>query len=945
MKRWLDFAWRWSIAVTLPVALVFAWWAIGTFQQWRAFSVDYDAAPVQVDLLDVGTDRWRHLVRSLRIALSPRTLASVPEERSLRTVQLFIAASDLDWLGRDLPYSGYEFVPGRLMYGDGLHEVKVRYRGDFLAHWGYDKKSIRIRTKVDDLYEGMRAFNLIVPKFPEQVNNYLGYRLAEYLGLLAPRCELVNVFLNGRNLGLHEFTEQLDEGTLRRADRMPGDIYAGELVAKDRIEGVTNNVFELPELWEKVAANHHYDLADKTPLETLLRLLNESPSEATEARLGELLDMRAFGAFGAYELLTQTHHFDECHNWRLYWDPWALKFQPIVWDPTPWAPEMRPPDGGPVALDLVISRLAIWLCRNGDFLAARHAALRDFFATGKVARFLAEVDWALTAAREALAFDPNVRPTDPQAVASGMVDFRAFIDQTFRELRLCYLEQAGTLRHTAPDATGTLALEVTGRQPVDEVVLRFEQPIKAVAAAVLQYRRGSHVEQVDLGGGTIAQGNTLRVPARLLAQLAPSFQFRQGQILREHTLREVPGYYELRLPGLPADNRLMEVLARRSGRLERALPATTLAPRDLEWLYVPATAMPARVPQLWRGEVAVHDVRTITDDVVIEPGTTVRLDPGASVLFRGRVTAIGDAERPIRFVPAAAERGPWGTVALNGAGCSGSTFRCCELRGGSGHKEPMQEYTAMFSLHNCADVRVEDCVFADNFAVDDLIHLAYADVLFDRVELRHAAKGALDADISHVVVRNSRFIDCGNDGIDLMTTAAVVADCRFENNRDQGIALGEASRLLAVRDTFDGCGKAMAARDGSFAQAANCEIRRCERALHAHHENRRYDAGGSMIVRKSVFAANRSMPTADARSTLVLQDCQVDAPDAPTFESGDKQPVKVKNRARAIDCSASAAVQSRQPLPFPEELRPLEALAGAVWDTVRADVRGGARDQ
>jgi spore coat protein CotH len=258
-------------------------------------------------------------------------------------------------------------VDGKLMFPEGMREVSVRYRGDFLVHWGFEKKSFRIRTKNKELFDGLQTFNLVVPKFPEQVNNYLGYRLAGELGLMAPRCELVNVMLNGRNLGLYEYTEQLDEGTLRRHGQATGEIFAGDLIAKDSYQGVTNNVFELPELWDQLVDSKHRIPGSREPLYRLVRLLNTPPTEASVAELGELLDMQAFGAFGAFEVLTQTHHFDETHNWRLAWNPWTQKFHAS----SDVAPPLRRLLGGPPARHHYV--LPVW--PRGTLLGgcARHA--------------------------------------------------------------------------------------------------------------------------------------------------------------------------------------------------------------------------------------------------------------------------------------------------------------------------------------------------------------------------------------------------------------------------------------------------------------------------------------------------------------------------------------------------------------------------------------------
>ena len=938
MKRWLSRLWRWSPVVTLPIAIIFLHWATTTYRQFESFRVEYDSRPVQMELHSIGVDQWNELVRHAEIASQTRSLANIPEAYALNTVQLFVSESEISKLQARLPYSGYEYVKGQLVYPDGLHQIKLRYRGDFAKHWAFGKKSIRVKTRKDELFEGMRQFNLIVPKWPGQINNYLSYRLALILDLISPRCELVNVTMNGRNLGMHEFTEQLEEGTLRRWDRMPGDLYSGELIGKSQIRGAKHRVFEQPGLWDKVAANNHYELTSYAPLDELLQLLAESPSEETQARLSKMLDMDAWGRFGAFELLTQTHHFDEFHNWRLFWDPWALKFEPVVWDPAGWAPEMRPRTarGDKTALDLVHSRLHIWLHRNGDFLAARNRALRDFYETGKAERFLAEVDWGLNAAREAVSVDPNIRPTMDR-IEQGMEILRDFIEQCLRDVRLGHVEALGTVSYVKPDDDGVIAFEVTGRQPVEEVVLRFKHPVERVASALVRVDRADGPVSFDLSGGVRAEGNTLRVPVRMFEQMRPYFRTKPWRPQRQQLVRQLPGYYELFVDTLQTDNPLMDVQVRRGGRMSRAEEVANLQATPLDWLFRSNIAMPPREPVVWRSDLTISGITRITDDVIIEPGTTIRLEPDASLLFAGRVTALGTAEQPIRFVAADREAGPFGTVAINGPACSGSTFRYCHIQGGSGLKIPLEEYCSMFSIHNCVDVRIENCEFDDNSVFDDMIHAMYSEVIFDGVELRNALSDALDCDISDVIVRNSRFIASGNDHLDLMTAQAVVHDCAFLDAGDKGISIGEGSSMVAVRNLFDACNRGMEAKDGSIAYVVNCEIRNCKLAINAYRKNWRYDAGGNLTIQQSVFKDNEEMPTADPYSFILILDCLTDKPVLRAVPNTANQQINrvEMRRSRQAEQAGPDGV-----LPFPQELKHMEAMSRAVWASI--GVIGGA---
>ena len=45
-----------------------------------------------------------------------------------------------------------------------LEKVQIKYRGDFLYHWGYDKKSIRVRTTRQNLFQGFTIVQSSGPK-------------------------------------------------------------------------------------------------------------------------------------------------------------------------------------------------------------------------------------------------------------------------------------------------------------------------------------------------------------------------------------------------------------------------------------------------------------------------------------------------------------------------------------------------------------------------------------------------------------------------------------------------------------------------------------------------------------------------------------------------------------------------------------------------------------
>lgn len=934
MRRALRTAWTWSWLVTVPVVVLFLAWTAATWRHVRLSAQDPLAGPWQEELHEAGSEAARQLLRQLALRLRPGDLTDVPAELQLRTIQLFVDDEQRDRLDHDLPYSGFEWAKALLAYGDGLHKVELRYRGETITHWGFDKKSMRVKTATNDLFAGLREFNLLVPRFPATGDNHLAYRLAKRFGLITPRCELVDVFVNGRLLGVMEFTERLDEGTLRDHDRMPGDLYAGELRLRDARRGTANRLFDLPWTWEKLAENNHYPVGSRAPLEALCAVLAEPMSEAAHARLGELLDLDAWGRFGAFELLAQTQAYDDSGNWRLFWDPWRRRFEPVVWDPAGWAAQLGEA-GAPVRLDVAPSRLHAWLLANGTFLAARQRALAGFFAAGE-APFLAEVATTVAKLRHALHHDPNLRPADETVVMAAVDGLPGMLQRVFAAVRAEHLDGAGDVAW-ASAGPGLVRVEVQGRDVGEAIELVGTQPLAPGQTVHVQVPHADGMHRLDVTSTVTLRDATLRVPLRLLGQLAPLADGGTAAAVR----RVLPTTFELDVtPPLPP---LRSVVVERSGRRVEARAAEAL-PRHVHDGLFAAVAVPrAAQPERWSGQVVVEGVRTVAADVHIAPGTTIRLRPKASLLFSGQVIAEGTAEAPIRFVPAVADQDPWGTVLLDGAACSGSRLRHCEFRGGSGYKVPLAECCSMVSVHNCAQVRISDCWFGENHQYDDLVHVMYADVVFERVTLDGARADALDCDLSTVVIRDSTFVRSVNDGVDLMTSRALIEGCRFEANGDKGVSIGEGSRLVVLRSTFDGCNKAMEAKDGSLAHALHIEVRRCTKAANAYKKNWRYDAGGVLVLQRSVVVDNAALPTADTWSRIDLVDCTVvgalDAEYEQEYVDG-KPSVRMQNRARTVACDRSPTLQAPGELPFPAELETLRDLAGEAWRAATGTRRG-----
>lgn len=857
--------WRFSWLLTLPVTVAFGWWAKTTWHRYASFRVE-QATLENFSLRAVGTMTAGELVRRLEVDWT--RIGDRQPLPALRTLDLFVPTVSLARLDADLPHSGFTFVDGMLRAGHDDWRVSVRYRGDNVYHWGYRKKSFRVKTKRARLFEGLRSFNLIAPRTPELLNNFLAYRLAQRLGLIAPRVELVELRVNGDNVGVHVLTEQLEETTLRQQGYMPGDLYSGDAVAQKAFRGIDNDLFRYPALWEKSAENNHYPAGARAPLAALLAVVAAPASEARHARLRELIDVEAFAAFSALEILCATIHVDTEHNWRLYYDANRGRFVPVVWDLFGWDQSNAPMGGAGPRLDVLSSPLHIVLHEDGGFLAARQRVLARFFAGGGDVAFLADTERAIAAVSPAVRRDPaltmQVQAFRPHAVLAAMHGLRGDIEALWRGVADAYRQPARAARSwRLGDAIG---VAIDDRVPITGLRLQLDREATPTRALVRFVRDGvSH--SVDVSAAVAARGAQIDIDVTLSARHLLQIDSMRTFEVKANRVELRPATYEIVLEGVdPA--RVLDVRCERGeGRLETAIESPPQSV-DLGKVFRVVEPRPLRVPQIWRERVELSGVTVVDVPLVIEAGTVVALAPDASLVLRQRLIARGRAAAPIRFEPAG--KRPWGVVALQGPGTSGSVLQHCEFREGSGYKTPLFEYSAMLSIHDAQGVVLDHCRLRDSRVVDDMVHAVYSDLRVTDCEFVGAFADAVDLDISRAEFWRCLFQRSGNDGLDLMTSTVAVYDSTFRACGDKGISVGEGSRARAERCKMLGCVFGVQAKDDSEATLVQVEMVGNQCAVDAYKKNWRYGGGGRVVVQNSRFEQNGKVATADKDSEILL---------------------------------------------------------------------------
>ncbi len=867
MKKFVKILWNWNWLITFPFVIASVWWSINTSKNYMTFGVKNLTTPraysKSFGLLRTGQREMYHMLRRVEVMLYHLVDRKHKMDIDFNTIDLFIPESSISVLNSNLPHSGYNYIDGLILNNKEMQKIETRYRGDCTYHWGYFKKSMRIKTRKKNLLQGMHKFNLICPR-EDIVNNYLSYKLSTEMGLITPYTEMVNVTVNGNHMGIYTFVEQLDELILRRYRRIPGDIYSGDSIGKNIYTPYFYNfIFRLPHTWNKMSFNNHYPKDSITPLKYLLDLAHSTETENKHKNLTRILDMEAWGTYAAFITLTQSYHYNHVHNWRIYYDPSQEKFSPVVWDPLGWYHPWVSDEGKVSSMDIMSCTFLKTLFRNAEFLRARHDAIEKFYMSGSDKLFLEQTDRSIERVMSALKNDPNIHLPFFE-YKKRIAAFRRIMENVFIVIKNGYLNSNEQFFYSVGKNPEVISLEINGRSYVKSFVLNYSKPFDRPVNASISYWNNSNKIERDISSLITVTGKNLIINIPLIANFNPNIK------------KFIPAYYELKLKNIDNNKTLLGIHANRGQKNQEARLVKKIGKTEFTDMYmiIPEGIDPK--PEKWKGSVLINTVMKLNKNLIIEPGTIITFSPSASLILRGRLLARGTKEKPIKFVPANIDQDPWGSLVLLDKDSDGSQLEYCEFEGGSGLKDDLYEYSAMLSIHNVKRVRISDCIFRSNRIVDDMVHAVYSDINFSRCKFEDALSDALDLDICSSVIDDCRFVNNVNDGIDLMTSNAVVMNSLLKENRDKGISIGENSRLLAFNNRFDKNSIGVQSKDNSVAVFYNAEFLENDIALDLYMKNWRYNNGGRIFLYKGLVHENKETIKADKRSFIAVYDTYID---------------------------------------------------------------------
>lgn len=762
-----------------------------------------------------------------------------------------------------------DLVPAILSTGEEAVRVKLRLKGDILAHLSGERWSFRIEVRGGANVFGMRRFSLQAPYIRGFQREPLYFDFLRSRGILAPRHFFVDLYVNGRRIGItaleEHFSKELPESQQRR-------------------EGVILK-FDEGYYWEAVSRlggrPADYWNWRSTPV-TAFRMgkirESEDLSRQAESALGLLrgvvqdriapsgaFDAKLWGEYLAACEIWSAGHAVTFRNVRMYFNPLTFELEPIGFDasgtfPTNIWPGLRCQGGHYAMMDHLFT--------DPQIRRAFFSALKELARVMQSTEFLREVQEREREHLEVLRTEfPWLRAIDWEEMRRRAYSLLALNESNYARSRARILEPTTNhsqdadypaVVHAYLEFDGSEAhLEISNplSRPVSVDELHFQPdsielhtPFHALASRRLPYRLGPSKWP--------EKPQTVRIDFEPPPAVAPSWSI-EGSARVESDQRRYPFRAHAAFPAL-SENPVPRVT------LARALEEHAFLERDPSdpgWLRVK--------PGTW--DVAGWLVLPEGLGLRVAAGTTLRFEAAAALLARGPLDFRGERGAPI-VLEAQPRNGVWGGLVVLSSE-EPSRWSHVVIRNTTGVARGNWTLTGGVTFRR-ADVEVSDSLF-DGSRAEDALNLIRSRFTLRRVEFRDAASDALDADFCKGRIEAGGVRRAGGDGIDLGGTQIEIDAAYFEGVRDKALSVGEGSTLRARHLRVESSGIGLASKDASQSFVSDSSFENIERVVLAAYVKKQVFGGAELVAENVQIETDGRVALAQLGSKISLNGAEV----------------------------------------------------------------------
>jgi len=261
--------------------------------------------------------------------------------------------------------------------------------------------------------------------------------------------------------------------------------------------------------------------------------------------------------------------------------------------------------------------------------------------------------------------------------------------------------------------------------------------------------------------------------------------------------------------------------------------------------------------------------------VLFEEGVNIEFKNGALLKIEGSLMSLGSALKPvivkIKTDPSFKDMGSWGGIFVL-RGDKKSKIIHTVFKGERGiYLKNRQDYygiTGCISFYE-SEVDIKKSEFLD-MQCEDALNIVRSSFKIEDIMIKGSHADAFDSDFSKGEIKKSKFIDIGNDGIDVSGTDIKVIGASFRNITDKAVSVGEKSTLFASGLDIQNSSSGVVSKDLSRARIENSFFKNISgSALLTFIKKEEYGAA-FIECKKCRFENVRFKTSNQAKSTIII---------------------------------------------------------------------------
>ena len=663
------------------------------------------------------------------------------------------------------------FVPAVIKHGETISRAEIRLKGNLTGDRFENKLSIRTMLKDDKTILGMQRFSMHSTQAKSNISEWVFHELLKHHGLVALRYHFVQLYVNNQSLGIHALEEHFDKRLLANNNRREGPIvrFDETWLYKWHLHKFKDNATTAPlfisEAWSfsptmayGTNKNRHNPMFAKQ-FRTAVQLIERFKQGQLKA--SQVFNVKDLAMLTAINEVIGNRHSLFHRNIKFFLNPVTNKIDPVGYDshmdPTRLSFFNQLLPNTMTYTDRKKDPKLIWLellFRDPEFFKEYNKALEIVAAPNYLENFYAKVKQEYHDYIRVIQLElPPYRADDFEIMSHNVDVIRRHLHPK-GALQVFYKGKANN--------TTTLQVRNFHTLPVEVFAINIngnDIPLKPTFVSQKPFFDNMPIYEIKVPGNYTSE----QLRSALL-------QFRMAGT--QTTLSEKINWW---------------------AAYENQFAATDLmrAPanhKDFGFLQVDENKKLILIPP---GNHTVNKPMIIPEGylLVAQPGAKLDIINKAVIISRSAIYFDGTEANAI-FMNSSDSTGH-GLVVLNSD--VESRMNYVAIRNLRPPKVGTWELTGVVTFYE-NNVRFNNVLLAGNHGEDSL-NIIRSEFAISGLTIDKAAGDALDIDFGKGSIVNSKFINSGNDAIDISGTVAQLNNIDILSSQDKAISAGELSTL------------------------------------------------------------------------------------------------------------------------------------------------------